>query len=195
MNEDLEDIINASWKKLTGQRDGDNAGFKYIQVCSYAADYIDAYTVVLREGSADNRSIIFYTDVRSPKVGDIKQNNKLTVISYNDEQKIQLILKGEAEIHFQNDTAAFYWQKDGYRSRRSYLAQPAPTTSVEEATDGLLHLSNRKFDDADAAGYENFAVVKINVNYLEYLQLSRDGNRRAKFSWQGAGWDGTWLIP
>jgi len=195
MSPQLNDIFSDSWSKLqTGG--GKDKPLRNIIVSNYALNGINAYTVVLRDADAQNYSIIFYTDYRSPKVKQLQLNGKVSIVMYSDEEKLQLLMKGEAFIHYQNKVSLHYWQKNGYKGRRSYLAVPAPSTIIDEPTDGLAHIKNAALDEHDPAGYENFAVVVIKLNYLEYLQLNREGNRRAKFILDGGNeWQGVWLIP
>jgi len=195
MSPQLTALFSASWSKLAtaGSKD---AVFRSITVCNYSPENINAYTVVLREADADKNTLTFYTDHRSPKVKQLELNGKVTVVLYNDEEKLQLVLKGEAVIHYQNAVSQQHWQKSGCKGRRSYLAQPAPSTIINEAADGLDYLKGKDFNEHDLAGYENFAVVIIKLNYLEHLQLNHEGNRRAKFILNGSNeWDGVWLIP
>jgi pyridoxamine 5'-phosphate oxidase len=190
MDDQLRSILSDSWNTLAGR------AVKTVTVCNLAGNEVNAYTVVLREASADDYTLLFFTDYRSPKVAQIAQSNYLTVLTYLEDEKLQLILKGRATTHYQNRIAQLYWKEEGYRGRRSYLAQPAPSTVVSGPSDGLSYLEGQKFEDKDNTGYENFAVIEIQIDYTEYLQLNHDGNRRAKFRLNEATeWDGMWLIP
>ena len=195
MNAQLQRILTNSWNELAtaGSKD---AVFNNITLCNYASDGINAYTVVLRGADATIGSIIVYTDYRSPKVDQLHLNNNVTVVAYSEDKKVQLILKGEAIVNYQDDVSERYWKESGYKGRRSYLAQPAPSTVVDEPTDGLAYLNSIEFEEQDPAGYENFAVISVKANFMEYLQLDREGNRRAKFKRdKNEEWDGAWLIP
>lgn len=195
MNTQLQPLLTDSWNKLA-TAGSKNAVFKNITLCNYAADGINAYTVVLRGAVASAGNIIIYTDYRSPKVDQLRLNNKVTVVAYSEEEKLQLILKGEAIVHYQDDVSERYWKESGYKGRRSYLAQPAPSTPVDKAADGLAYLNQKEFEEQDPAGYENFAVISIKADFMEYLQLNREGNRRAKFTRnENEEWEGAWLIP
>lgn len=195
MNGQLSHIFSDSWNKLMNAGSGDESLTRNITVCNYAAGYVNAYTVVLRESSADDYTLLFYTDIRSEKVKEIEQDNHLTIIIYDDARRLQLILKGTAVIHHQNKIAQLYWDDEGHRNRWSYMARPAPSTVVNEPVNGLEHLNGKSFDEDDNSGYENFAVVQIEISYLEWLQLSREGNSRARFIQQAAEWQGMWLVP
>ena len=195
MKAQLQHILADSWNKLAtgGSRD---AVFKNITLCNYAAGSINAYTVVLRGADASVGSIVIYTDHRSPKVNQLHHNTEVTIVAYSEEEKLQLTLKGEAVVHYKDAVSEQYWKASGYKGRRSYLAQPAPSTVVDEPIDGLASLKDKEFEEQDPAGYENFAVISIKADFLEYLQLSREGNRRAKFTRnENEEWEGAWLIP
>lgn len=194
MNTQLSTILADSWSKLK-ETDSRNSGFQYMTVCNYAPDGINAYTVVLREVNTDDFRLIFYTDFRSPKVKQMEINSKVSLVLYNDEEKLQLTMQGEAAICRHNETANACWKKNGYKGRTSYLAQPAPSTVVNEPINGLAHLHGREFNEPDNAGFENFAVVIVKIYSLEYLQLNKSGNLRAAFKLQHNVWEGSWLIP
>ncbi len=195
MEAKLDNLLAQSWEKLQQAKRG-KAGSRYITVCNFANNYPNAYTVVLREALPDRNLIIFHTDIRSEKVSEIKSNPNLTVVYYDDADHIQIILKAEAAIHHQDDIAKQQWQQSGFKSRRNYLTEHAPSSPLNEEGSGLEYLGEQKFDDSDPAGYKNFAVVVLDVHSLEYLQLNKDGNRRARFkNEQQKGWAGEWITP
>jgi pyridoxamine 5'-phosphate oxidase len=37
--------------------------------------------------------------------------------------------------------------------------------------------------------------VVLTAERIDLLYLDRRGHRRAVFSWEGAGWGGTWVAP
>jgi pyridoxine/pyridoxamine 5'-phosphate oxidase len=129
MTPQLNHIFFECWSNLeaTGSKD---LALRNMTVCNHAADDINAYTVVLREVNAQTYNLTFYTDHRSPKVEQLRMNAKVTVVIYNDEEKLQLTLKGEVIVHYQNEISQQYWQKSGYKGRRSYLAKPGPSTVI-----------------------------------------------------------------
>jgi pyridoxamine 5'-phosphate oxidase len=195
MEAKLDNVLAKSWEILQDAKPG-KTGSRYITVCNFAKNYPNAYTVVLRDVEPAERQLIFYTDQRSEKVQQIKDNPNLTAVYYDDVTHIQLILKGEATINYQNDIAKEHWLQSGFKVRRSYLAQQAPSSVLNEEGDGLEYLSSKKFDDNDTAGFENFAVVILKVDFLEYLRLHREGNRRARFTVKPySGWMGEWIVP
>ncbi len=195
MEAKLDDILAKSWAKLQQAKEG-KAGSRYITVCNFAECYPNAYTVVLREVLPDEHQVIFHTDFRSEKVNEIKSKPNLTIVYYDDADHVQIILKGKVAIHYLDDVAKQQWQQSGFKSRRNYLTQKAPSSPLKEEGSGLEYLGDKKFDDNDLSGYENFAVVILDVNALEYLQLNKDGNRRGRFKAEQKNvWIGEWITP
>ena len=190
----FEEIFTEAWNTITIGKE--ERGTPTITVCNHTADYINAYTVVLREALRESNSLVFYTDVRSGKVAEIKRDNRLTIIKYDEGEKVQVILQGTAEVHAQDADTQHYWTKDGYKGRRSYLAQPSPSSVINEPMDGLEYLGGKAFNETDMEGYANFAVVKVKIQALEWLKLSKEGNRRARFTLnKNHEWQGQWLVP
>ena len=44
-------------------------------------------------------------------------------------------------------------------------------------------------------GYENFAVIHVEVAQLDWLWVGADDLRRASFTWTKAMWRGRWTVP
>ena len=65
-------------------------------------------TVVLRDFSIDNRFLDCHSDIRSPKVDELKKNNKFSALFYSTEEKIQLRFKGKVEIFHNNFLVDFH---------------------------------------------------------------------------------------
>jgi pyridoxamine 5'-phosphate oxidase len=196
MDKSLYQIFANSWQGLTNGDGRINAAFRNVAVSHVADEYVNTYTVVLRKANFNQKQLVFFTDYRSPKVIQIIGNNRLTVCGYNPSTQIQLIFKGLATIHHQDEVALYNWHAEGSKGRKSYLAKPAPSTPVEQADDGLAYLATQPSSGDAPDGYENFAVVVIDIKQLEYLKLSANGNRRMLFTLQpDKAWQGTWLIP
>jgi hypothetical protein len=59
--------------------------------------------------------------------------------------------------------------------------------------------SPTRFDDlplgAEQGGRENFVVIEVHVDNLDWLWVGADDMRRAAFAWTGTAWTGSWTIP
>ena len=75
----------------------------------------------------------------------IKKNPNCSALFYGKKEKIQLRLKTECEVNFNNEITKESWKKTGHVSRKCYLVTNGPGTVSEKPTSGL----NGKFDNFD----------------------------------------------
>ena len=110
-------------------------------------------------------------------------------------KKIQLRVKAECEVNYNNDVTKESWEKTGHISRKCYLVTNGPGTESEKPTSGL----DNKFDNFDytkeesEAGYKNFCVIKCKIKSIEWLYLAAKGHRRAFFDLENN--KKNWLVP
>lgn len=153
--------------------------------------------MVLRAASADGRTLRFHTDARSPKAQSMGNGAPVTILGYDPEARVQLIVRGTGRIETTGPAADSAWQASALSSRRCYLAAYAPGSAVDTATSGLPdHLLSRAPNAAESeAGRPNFAILQIDVSALEWLLLTSCGNKRAVFHRENGQWQGQWITP
>ena len=157
---------------------------------------IDGRVVVLRKADQKNNFIQFHSDIRSSKIEKIKKNPNCSILFYGKKEKIQLRLKTECQVNFDNDITKESWKKTGHVSRKCYLVTNGPGTVSEKPTSGL----NGKFDNFDFTkeeseeGYKNFSVIRCRIKSIEWLYLAAKGHRRALINFEGSK-KFTWLVP
>ena len=193
--EDLAEIQNKYWSMLKDAVTNRSSPFRIpVFMCSNN-DEIDGRIVVLRKSDRQNNLLQFHTDLRSPKVDILNNNNKASLLFYDKEEKIQLRVKVECEINNQNSVTEASWKKTQHISRRCYLTDSPPGTISENPTSGMIS----KLEDFDYTmeqsedGYKNFTVIKCYIKSIEWLYLAAKGHRRAKFDFKTN--KNTWLVP
>ena len=193
--EDLAEIQNKYWSILEDAVTNRSSPFRIpVFMCSNN-DEIDGRIVVLRKSDRQNNLLHFHTDLRSPKVDILNNNNKASLLFYDKEEKIQLRVKVECEINNQNSVTEASWKKTQHISRRCYLTDSPPGTTSENPTSGMIS----KLEDFDYTmeqsedGYKNFTVIKCNIKSIEWLYLAAKGHRRAKFDLKNN--KKNWLVP
>jgi pyridoxamine 5'-phosphate oxidase len=195
MHISLTDIVKNSWEGLENGSLQPGHPFRNMVISTQGDGNIGMATVVLRAVSAQDSLLIFYTDLRSNKVLNLRNNNSISILLYNDADKLQLILKGNTTLYNQDDVTAEHWDALTNQGKRSYMARPAPSSKINDPADGLDYINDDTWNDALIAGYQNFAVIKVAVNLTEYLKLSQTGHRRASFNLIKNKWEGSWLVP
>ena len=163
-------------------------------ICGNDKD-IDGRVVVLRKADQENSFIQYHSDIRSSKIEKIKNPN-CSILFYGKKEKIQLRIKAECEVNYNNDVTKKSWEKTGHISRKCYLVTNGPGSKSEKPTSGL----DNKFDNFDftkeesEVGYKNFCVVKCKIKSIEWLYLAAKGHRRALINLSRSK-KFTWLVP
>lgn len=153
--------------------------------------------IILRDVDLAQRSIRLHTDARSAKVTEIEANPNVMLTFYDPDQEIQIQVSGNATAHRNDAFAEAAWDGAPPSSRRAYLAEITPGSETETPVSGLPSDVEGKIPSEDRLhdGRKNFAALRLSFDRIDWLFLSPSGNRRAKFTFQGDGWVGTWLAP
>ena len=193
--ENLEEIQNKYWSMLDDAVTNRGSPFRIPVFMCANQDEIDGRIVVLRKTDRKNNLLQFHTDLRSPKVKILKNNNKASLLFYDKEEKIQLRVKVNCEINNQNSITEESWKKTQHISRRCYLTDSPPGTISENPTSGMIS-QLEDFDytmEQSEEGYKNFTVIKCKIKSAEWLYLAAKGHRRAKFDFEKN--KNSWLVP
>ncbi len=193
----LDGVLQDCWHRLINGVYAARHPFHCPSIATINGSFPEIRTVVLRKVIPAERSLIFYTDCRSPKIDQLQKNNAVSWLFYDAKSNIQLRLKTVATIHHQDEIALKHWNESRLESRVCYLVQPAPATRTHLPTDGLPKQLDRFSLSAEslALGYENFAVVKNKVAQIDWLILNPDGHRRAQFIFGEKEVEMCWVIP
>ena len=164
-------------------------------ICGNQNDF-DGRIVVLRKSDQSNKLLQFHSDIRSNKIEKLKNNNNASMLFYDKEEKIQVRIKVECAINYENEVTKQSWLKTGHMSRKCYLVDNGPGTESLTPTSGLKpELDNFEYTmEQSQEGYKNFTVIQCKIKSLEWLYLAAKGHRRARFEFSDYT-KGYWLIP
>ena len=193
--EDFKEIKKKIWSMLDDAVTNRSSQFRIpVFICGSQKDF-DGRIVVLRKSDQSNNLVQFHSDIRSDKIAKLKSNKNASMLFYDKEEKIQVRLKVECNIHHNNETTKESWSKTGHISRKCYLVENGPGTESPKPTSGLKpELDNFEFTmEQSEEGYKNFTVIKCKIKSIEWLYLAAKGHRRAKFDLETNKND--WLIP
>ena len=143
-------------------------------------NYPEARTVVLRNFCTDEFIINIHSDSRSNKVSQLNKNKNVCLIFYDDQKKIQLRVRGIAEIDKSNKES---WEKLSNWSRRCYLTTENPGMICEKPSSGFPTIFSNEAPSKEQSeeGFTNFTLIKVFINQIEWLYLASQGHRRALF--------------
>ena len=193
--ENFNEIEKKIWDLLTSAVSDRNSEFRTpVFICGNVND-LDGRVVVLRKASQQNNFIQYHSDIRSSKIEKIKKNPNCSILFYGKQEKIQLRLKAECTVQFNDEITKESWENTGHISRKCYLVTNGPGTESVTPTSGL----DDKFDnfnytkEESETGYKNFCVIKCKVKSIEWLYLAAKGHRRAIFDLENN--KKNWLVP
>jgi pyridoxamine 5'-phosphate oxidase len=114
---------------------------------------------------------------------------------YDAAERIQLRVKGKAVLHHTNDLTAKAWETTSLSSRKCYLTLHSPSSFSDSSTSGLSEdIEQENFTLAESEkGYENFGIVSIHVQSIDWLWLNHAGHRRAFFDCSNNTFQ--WMVP
>ena len=158
---------------------------------------VDARGMVLREFHSGEWYLRFHTDTRAPKVAAIEADPRMAVLFYDKGSKIQIRVKGKGRILRDDPITQTAWDNGTNFARRCYLGD-GPGAASEVPTSGLPDEfeGHEPTDEQLIPARENFAVLKVELEELDWLYLAHTGHVRAQFTKDdSAAWQGRWVSP
>lgn len=138
-----------------------------------------ARTVVLRTADAQASQLVFFTDRRSPKVAELQRVPGATFVFWSKRLSWQLRVRVTTHVHTDGTVVEAAWSRVGQSAAAGdYLAPHAPGSE----------LGSRANMNADT---HHLAVVTAHIEQMDWLELAREGHRRARLM-QGTV---AWLVP
>jgi hypothetical protein len=178
----LEAIEAAVWIELARAARDRSHGWRTPMLATVASDndgvFGDARTVVLREVDEASRSLVFFTDSRSPKAAQIASHHRATLAMWSPPLNWQLRCRCLLSIENEGLAVSSRWQRLKLTpAAQDYLSPLAPGAELPEP-----------HQPAPASMRECFAMVTAQVQSIDWLELHPEGHRRARFDAQGARW-------
>lgn len=190
--QDLGALLAECWTRLeTGASDRRSALHQAVVATVDPEGAPDARIMVLRLIDRENRLAQLHTDRRAAKLTHLAREPRASLLFYDPEIRMQLRLGGSATVHQDDPVAEAAWARSRRMSRICYAAEFPPGAAIDDPQAALGHLAAADGE----AGYENFAVLRVRVDRLEWLSLAAKGHRRARFSLAGSAPVGQWLAP
>ncbi len=180
----LIDLFNETWKEL---EDGTKKHSHPFRTCTLATSEISGgirqRTINFR-GLTKRKTLLFYTDLRSSKIEQIKKNPKGSVLFYNHSVQLQIFLSGIFKIHLEDSLWNDHVVNIEGKSINDYNTQYAPGKPIKNP------IAVTRTKDL------NFAVLELIPDTIEYLKIRDEPGRiRAVFKLKDEEWEKTFLIP
>lgn len=138
-----------------------------------------ARTVVLRSADASTSQLVFFTDSRSPKAAELLAQPAATFVFWSKRLSWQLRVRAQAQVHRTGPLVESAWGRVSQSpAAGDYLASGVPGSALSSTT-GVN------------TGEHHLALVIAQIDSIDWLELAREGHRRARLT----GNTVVWLVP
>jgi len=144
---------------------------------------VNSRTVVLRGANEDENNLWVYTDARSPKVTELRNNNNGFFVFWSPRLHWQLRIKVNIAVLTSGPLVDDLWKKVSQSG--------AITDYINSSRPGSKLIMNSEPVNTHESNEHYFAVLRADVNEIDWLELSGSRHRRAKIT--DKSWD--WLTP
>ncbi|WP_221409579.1 pyridoxamine 5'-phosphate oxidase family protein [Marinoscillum furvescens] len=182
----LQDLLSQAWENIKSAAVDPSHPFRFLAFNTLGEVYPDTRMVVLRHFNPDANQLFVFTDRRSEKVKHIKIDDRVSLLFYDQERRVQVKCLAHATLLSMPDSVP-YWKrlKSGKESYNTLHSPATVANSWEEA------VALKPTFDA-----EDFGVIRCDLDELEVLQLQSSGHQRARFTFLGGSLDASeWLVP
>jgi hypothetical protein len=172
----LEAIEAAVWAELAAAPHDKHHGWRLAVLATVDGERADARSIVLRDVEFDTRSLVFYTDARSPKVRQFEAHPQATLVMWSQPLGWQLRLRVSLALETSGLAVSSRWARLKMTpAAQDYLSPLAPGSPLDRP-------------NIERGTREHFAVVTAKVDAIDWLELHAAGQRRALFDGSGRRW-------
>jgi pyridoxamine 5'-phosphate oxidase len=178
------EIRHQIWKELgRSTQDRHHAWRTPVLATACADGSVNARTVVLRAVDKSEAQLQIFTDARSPKIAEITDTPNAVFVFWSSRLSWQLRLRVRISALTAGSTVDELWEHiKQSASAGDYLSASAPGSVIDSDFSASIETTGEN---------SNFAVLNAQVIETDWLELSREGHRRAKFTTDT--WE--WLTP
>lgn len=182
----LEAIDAEVWRQLAHATVDRKHEWRTPVLATVAGDAADARTVILREVNARERQLVFYSDQRARKVAQLLRHPRGMLVMWSPALGWQLRCRVVLSLEMTGLAAESRWARIKLTpAAQDYLSPLPPGATLDRAPGNPATADGSQ---APPARHDYFAVVNAQVLSVDWLELNRDGHRRAIFSEDEARW-------
>lgn len=180
---DLSQLEQALWRELEAAPRDRSHGWRVASLATLGEDgEAQVRSVVLRDVDTAERSLVIYTDARSPKAAQLARHPRGQLLCWCPRRSWQLRMDVSAEVQTSGLDVSSRWARLKLSpGAQDYLSPVPPGTPLADVRPVV-----------ERASRNHFALIVARVHDIDWLELSEDGHRRALFAADGRR---TWLQP
>ncbi|WP_374660460.1 pyridoxamine 5'-phosphate oxidase [Inhella sp.] len=177
MNESLDALLASIWIELDKAAGDKSHGWRLPVLATRKGEDADARTVVLREVDASARELLIYTDARSPKAAQVRAHPQGTLVHWCSRLNWQLRLRVRLTLETDGLEVSSRWARLKLHPAAQDYLSPLPPGSL---------LGAQALPERGSRGH--FALLRAQVERIDWLGLRPAGHRRALWDDEGPRW-------
>lgn len=152
-----------------------------------------ARTVVLRHADQKLGSLQIYSDSRSQKIADMSKKPEVLLVFWSKRLSWQLRVRATASVQRSGPMVDAVWSKVSQSAAAGdYLGPSAPGGKLPTTGAGTVTaIGSEEVISGTLQKPHHLAIITLQVQEMDWLELARSGHRRAAMS--AESWD--WLVP
>ena len=171
--DDLPAIHQACWQQLAACATDKAHAWRVMGLATLNGDVPDLRSVVIREADPDARTLMFFTDARSPKVNQIMAQPQAMLLAWSPALSWQLRLRVRLAVQTSGLAVSSRWARLKMSpAAQDYLSPLPPGAPLT----GAVPPQTPERDSRN-----HFMVVQALVQQIDWLELRPGGHRRAMF--------------
>lgn len=179
--ESLPSIEDAVWRELGRAARTKGHGWRVGVLATAHEGLPDARSVVLRDLDPQTRTLLIYTDSRSPKAQQMKAQPQGVLVLWSEPLGWQLRLSVALTLETAGLRVSSRWAQLKLTPAAHDYLSPLPPGS-------RLGLGQAPAAAPERTSRDHFAVIAAHVEAVDWLELHSQGHRRARFDAAGAAW-------
>ena len=192
MSDALPDPVRSTLDALKASAEDGRSGWRWPVLSTVDAQgRPHSRILVVRHFDPEASMIEMHSDKRAGKIDDLDANCAVSLLFFNNEEKIQVRIEGRARVLTgQDDGLEEAWSRAPQSSWPDYAGEPAPGEEI----DGPGPIKRETGEDGERAR-ENFAAIQIKLRRADWLMLTGDGHRRAEIDFSTPTPSKVWTAP
>jgi pyridoxamine 5'-phosphate oxidase len=178
----LDAVLLEIWRQLSLAPKDKAHAWNTPVLATRDGDGVDARSVILREAREAESELMVYTDLRSGKVRQLREHPLGVLVMWSPALSWQVRCQVRLDVETSGlDVTSRWAQLKLSPAAQDYLSPLPPGAVLGEAPPpgaADLGLGKQAF----------FGVITAQVQSIDWLELGRQGHRRARFDAQGARW-------
>lgn len=169
----LPEIEAAIWRELQAASHTRGHAWRTAVLATREGDGADARTVVLRDVDEATRTLLIYTDARSPKAQQMVAHPQGTLVMWSATMAWQLRLRVRLQLQTDGLALTSRWARLKLTpAAQDYLSPLAPGSTLASPLPSAPPTSENR---------NHFAMIAAVVQSIDWLELDPAGHRRAVF--------------